>query len=118
MDLSKLKPNPTTRVELRYAPGLFVILASRDNPEVKAVVQKATEKRVAALRRPGGKGFSIAEMEAEAIGILRAAVQGIDDQTGDGTPMEYTPENVEALLSIDWVRRDLDEAMGNESLFF
>jgi len=25
---------------------------------------------------------------------------------------------VEELLAIDWVRRQLDEAMGNEALFF
>lgn len=118
MELSKLKPNPTTRVELKNAPGLFVILASRDNPEVKAVINKATEKRIAVMRGGRPKPFSVSEMEAESLAVLRAAVQGIDDQTGEGEPMEFTPENVSALLAIDWVRRDLDEAMGNDALFF
>ena len=116
MKIESLKPNPTTTVELIHAPGVFVTLSSRDATAVKAVIGKATEKRLAALRKGNSKPFSQADMEADSIAVLTAAVVGIKDTTED--PMPFTPETVAELLSVDWVRRQLDEAMGNDALFF
>ncbi len=119
MKISDLKPLPTTKVELLKAnepTGIFVTLTSRDSAEVKAVVQKASEKRLAAMRKGSNKPFAMADIEQDALNVLRAAIVGIEDTTED--PMEFTPETVEELLAIDWVRRQLDEAMGNEALFF
>lgn len=119
MKISTLKPNPTTKVELikgGEATGIYLTLTSRDSQEVKAVVQKATEKRLAAMRKGGSKPFTMAEIEQDALAVLRAAIVGIEDTTED--PMQFDAETVEELLAIDWVRRQLDEAMGNEALFF
>ena len=119
MKISQLKPNPSIRLELLKADqptGVFVIITSRDSPEVKAVVQRANEKRLVDMQKRGKKAFTLAEVEQGALDILRASIIGIEDTTED--PMPFTPETVEELLEVEWVRRQLDEAMGNEALFF
>lgn len=115
MKLSALKPNPSAEVELKYAPGVFVMLASRDSDAVKAVVAKNVDRRIAAIRK-GTKGVALSTVEAEAREVLKVAIIGIRDTTED--PMEFSPETVDELLAVDWVRRQLDEALGDESLFF
>jgi hypothetical protein len=125
VELSKLKANPSTVVELIHPDpeqnptGITVTLSSRDSEAVKAVMAKAMDKRLAQLRKGGHKPLNQSELEQEAIGALVAAVEGWDGLTEDGKPLPCTPENVRALLTDHaWVRRQLDEAMGNEALFF
>lgn len=119
MQLSKITPKPTTRVELDCAPGLFVVLASLDTPEVKAVQRKAQQRRLEARQRGGVvKPVTLEELDAETLEVLKVAVVGIEDQTGDGEPMAYTPENVAGILAIGPVFRQLEKALGNDALFF
>jgi hypothetical protein len=50
---------------------------------------------------------------------LAAAVLGWEGLTENGEPLPCTPENVTALLTdYAWVRRQVDEAIGNDALFF
>lgn len=118
MQISKLIPNPTVRVELKYAPGFFVTLASQDSPAVRDVIHANAERRILAMRGNKGKSATLDQMDAESVAVLKVAIEGIDDQTGDGEPMAFTPENVDALLAIRWVREQLDAALGNDALFF
>lgn len=118
MQLSKLIPNPTTRVELKHAPGFFVVLASQDSPEVRGAIHANAERRILARRAAPGKTASLDQMEADSIAVLKVAIVGIEDETGDGEPMAFTPENVEALLAIRWIRDELEAALGNDALFF
>jgi hypothetical protein len=123
MELSSLKPNPTTVVDLVHPDpaqnptGVTITLASRDSEEVRAAMTKAAEKRILLIRK--GKSPSVADIEAEAVAVLVAAVQGWDGLTVGGEPLPCTPEAVRGLVQDHaWVRRQLDDAMGNEALFF
>lgn len=125
MELSKLKANPSTVLDLIHPDpeqnptGIQITLASRDSEAVKAVMDKAMQRRLAALRKGNLKPVNPSDIEAEAISALVAAVEGWNGLTVDGEPLACTPENVRALLTDHaWVRRQLDEAMGNEALFF
>lgn len=117
MDLAKLKPNPSAEVELSNAPGFFVTLASKDSPEVKAEIQRLAEKRMSSVLRTGKvKPPTLDQIREETVGVLRAAIIGIRDTTEN--PLEFTPENVDEILAIDWIREELDRALQNQSLFF
>lgn len=125
MELSKLKANPSTVIDLIHPDpeqnptGVTITLASRDSDPVKAVMAKAMDKRLVALRKGSHKPVNPAEFEAEAINTLSAAVLDWSGLTEGGEPLPCTPENVRALLTDNaWIRRQLDEAMGNEALFF
>ena len=125
MELSKLKANPSTVLDLIHPDpeqnptGITITLASRDSDAVKAVMDKAMARRLAALRKGNQKPVSPSDIDAEAINALVAAVEGWAGLTEGGKPLECTADNVRALITDHaWVRRQLDEAMGNEALFF
>ncbi len=124
MELSKLKPNPTATLELVHPDptqnptGVVLTLAGRDSAEVKAVLATITDRAIAAQRK-GIKSIKQDEIEANAIKLMAAAVLGWEGLTQDGQPLPCTPENVTALLTdYPWVRRQIDEAIGNDALFF
>jgi fumarylacetoacetate (FAA) hydrolase family protein len=124
MELSKLKPNPTTTLELVHPDpeqnptGVVLTLAGRDSAEVKAVLASITARHIAAQRK-GVKAAKQEDIEADAIRLLAAAVLGWEGLTENGEPLPCTPENVTTLLTdYAWVRRQVDEAIGNDALFF
>lgn len=125
MELAKLKPNPTLRFEVVHPDpeenpsGFWITLAGMDSPAVKAAQDKVTDKRLAALRKGAQKPLTTAEVEAQALAVLTAAVVAWEGLTEDGEDVPCTPENVRALLTEHtWVRRQVDEALGNDALFF
>ena len=116
MKLSKLRHNPSIEIELTNAPGLFVTLASRDSSEVKKVTEKLVDRRLSMMKK--GRTPTASDLEADTKATLTAAILALRDETGDGDPMVFSPETVAELVEIPWVRRQLDDALGNDQLFF
>jgi hypothetical protein len=122
MDISNLKANPTTRIELVHPEegetGIFITLASKDHPDVLKMVRRAMDKRLSEMAKGSKKNVTSAEIEAEALEVLSAAVKGWEGVEANGEPWPFTPENVRALLEHRWIRRQLDDAMNTEARFF
>jgi hypothetical protein len=122
MELNKLKANPTTRVELIHPDegetGIFITLASKDHPDVLKVVRRAMDRRLAEMAKGGKKSMTSVDIETESLEILAMAIQGWEGLERDGDTWPCTPENVRELLEHRWIRRQLDEAMNTEALFF
>lgn len=124
MDLQKLKPVNTTEVELIHPAsgptGITITVASKDSPQVREVGHAIRDKRLAiASRRGVSTAPKVEDIESESLSILVAAVLGWKGLEQDGNPFECTPENVKTLLTdCPWIRRQVDEAMGDETRFF
>ena len=124
MELSTLRANPTAEVELIHPlegpTGVFITLASRDHPDVRAVASGIADKRLAMLSRRGGKAPKFEDMEAESLQVLLASVQGWRGIVVEGEPWPCTPENIRTLLggNDSWIRRQLNAAQEDEALFF
>ena len=119
MRLSDLSSSTSARVELQHpvngATGVWFTLLSRDAPEVQAVARKITDKRLASMRGRRDAKLTASDIETESLGLLVACItgwEGLED-------LEYSPANAETLLREHaWIRRQIDEAIGDESLFF
>lgn len=124
MDLSSLLQPLETEVEIIHPAtskpvGIRVTLLSRHHPDIKAMARKIGDSRMALARR--NKPMDSAAIETELVEILVASVKSWSGVDRDGVPLACTPENVRDLLSnpgYQWIRKQLDDAMGNDALFF
>lgn len=124
MDLTSLLQPMETVVEILHPVtskpvGIRVTLLSRYHPEIKAMVRKIQDGRVASARR--GKPLDAATIEDETLEVLAASVQSWDGVERDGEALSCTRENVLDLLrnpGYQWMRRQIDESLGNDALFF
>lgn len=124
MDLSELSQAMETEVELIHPvtnkpTGIKVILRSRHSAEMKALARQVADSRLALARR--NKSMDSAAIEDEVTGFMVASVRSWSGITKGGTPLECTPENVKGILidpGLQWIKKQLDEALGNDALFF
>lgn len=121
MDLTQIAAQ-TTDVEIKHPAtfepiGLLVKLRPMSSPEVRAVQRRITNEN---LRSRQAK-LTAEKLDASRNQLLEAAVadwkwSGTANLNGE-TP-KCTVDAVRELLKIDWIRDQLDTALGDESLFF
>lgn len=127
-DLSTRKPSSAT-FELMEPDGsgttgiTFDVISVNDD-KVKAARQ-AIENKGNKLRLRN-KWFTADEIEANTIGILAATIVGWTwGKDHNGEPAlwkkaapDFSPRNVADVLSLAWVRQQLDEFLNDETRFF
>jgi hypothetical protein len=97
--------------------GLKLQVISRDDPAVKRVQRRITDKR---LKR-GFRKVTAEQIDEENIEVLAAAVTNLiwgKDASWGGKKLECTPENVKLLLGQAWLRKQVEEAIGEDAEFF
>jgi len=128
MDIAKITPSnylhrvvhPSTG---RYV-GLTVELAHISDPRFKAIERQLTDK--ALTKRARGKVPKAEELDDNRTKLLSTVIFGfIWENDADGKPgsfggeqLKFNPTNVETLLSVDWIRDQIDEALAEQSNFF
>lgn len=121
MDLLNIKP-ATQKVEILHPgtgerTGLVLEVTSMEADAVKRVNRRQMDKAL----RSRAKKMTAAEIEANATERLSAAVVGWE-VTGTanlgGQKMDFTPENVATVMALDWLRRQVEEAIGDDAAFF
>lgn len=128
MDIAKIAPSnyphrlvhPSTG---RYL-GLTIELAHISDPRFKAVERQLTDK--ALTKRARGKIPKAEELDDNRIRLLATVILGfVWENDADGKPgqfsgeqLAFNAENVGKLLSIDWIRDQIDEALAEQSNFF
>lgn len=121
MDISGINAS-TSPVEIRHPGtqellGLTVHLRPMSDPKVKAVQRRFTNE---ALRKRNMK-ITAEQAEASRTDVLVSAVDSWEwagDASFNGEQPECTAENIRKLLKVDWLRDQLDEALGDEAAFF
>ena len=121
MDISSIKA-ATTQVEIRHPGtqeliGLNVWLKPMSDSAVKAVQRRFTNE---ALRQRNMK-LTAEKADANRTDILLAAIdrwEWTNDASFEGEQLDCTPENVRKVLKVDWVRDQIDEALGDDASFF
>lgn len=124
MELSSLIQSPSTTVEIIHPltnkpTGISFVLASRHRPEVKSLARSIADKRMASVRQ--NKPLDTAAMDEESLDLLVASIKGWSGIEDDGAPVPFSQQKAREILSregLEWVRKQLDEAMGNDALFF
>ena len=124
MDLTSLLQPMETEVEILHPvtnkpTGIKVTLLSRYHPDIKAMVRKIQDSRVAQARR--NKPMDAAAIEEEMLEVLAASVKCWSGLERDGAAIPCTRENVLDLLrnpGYQWLRKQIDDSMGNDALFF
>lgn len=93
--------------------GLAITLLPMDDPKVKGVINKLANHRLARKN----KKVTVEESESQSVEICATAVTGWEwdgDLTFHGEKPECTPRNVAKVLQeLPWIRRQVDEALGN-----
>lgn len=128
MDLSEIKPSahvldilhPGTGEET----GLKIELVSMDDERVKKVQRKW--QNAALQRTKRNKKITAEEVEARSNEILAAAMVGIvygkdangKEATWKGEQPKLTAKLKDEMLSVEWLRRQIDEALGDSEAFF
>lgn len=121
MDFADIKAS-TARVDIRHPAtqeptGLVVWLKPMSDPALKAIQRRFTNE---ALRHRGMK-LTAEKADANRTDILVAAIERWewnDEAEFNGEKPELTAENVRKVLKVEWVRDQLDEALGDEAAFF
>lgn len=121
MDLNTVTPN-TNRLEIRHPAtseptGLVVIIKPDSHPDVKAFKRRAYNDN---YRK--GKSPTAEKIEANGLDLLAAAIEGWEwngEATWNGEKPSFTPQVARAVMKEkDWIRKQIDEALGDESAFF
>lgn len=121
MDFASIKAN-TARIDIRHPAtqeptGLVWYLKPMSDPAVKAIQRRFTNET---LRQRGMK-ITAEKADANRTDILVAATDKWEwngDAEFEGEKPELTPENIRKVLKLDWVRDQLDEALGDDAAFF
>lgn len=121
MDIFSIKPSTAT-VDIRHPAtqepiGLTIRLLPMSDKAVKAVQRRNANE----LYRARGMKITAEKAEANRLDILVAAVEGWEwsgDASFNGEKLECTPENVRKVLKVDWLREQVDEALGDDASFF
>lgn len=120
-DLSAIKAT-TTRVEITHPKtaeptGLVLHLRPLSHPDVKAVQRKFTNENLKHNRLK----LSAEKLEANKIEALIAAIEAWEwngEASWNGEKPALTPEAARAVLKVDWIRSQADDALGDEAAFF
>lgn len=122
MDLSTITPS-TLKVEIRHPgtgepTGLVIECVSLQSEQVKRVQRSITDK----VLRSRTRKLSAEQIEENAVEVLAAAVVGWEWRDGatwaGGKTLDFSPANVRVVVGVDWLRKQIDEALGDESAFF
>ena len=122
MDILSIQPH-SIKVELKNPAtgaglGIFIECVSLEDDRVKAVERNLKNKTL----RSGRNSVTAEKLEADTITLLSAAIvgwtwaEGITLGSLDNPP--YNTENKLKLLSVSWVAKQIDVALGDESAFF
>lgn len=122
MDLSAIKPD-TLPVEIRHPgtglrTGLVIECSSLESDAVRRVKRKHMD---ASLRMRNRKPTA-SELEDRMLDIYCASVVGWqwngDAAWTGGKKLDLTPENVRAVVSTPWIRKQIEEAIEDDQAFF
>ena len=122
MDLSAITPS-TIKVEIKHpgtgAPtGLVIECASLESEPVKRVQRAITDK----VLRSRNRKPTAEQIEENAVEVIAAAVVGWEWKDGatweGGKKLDFSLANVRTVVSVPWLRQQLDEALGDEAAFF
>jgi hypothetical protein len=122
MDLLSIRPDsievPINHPGTRKPLGLVLKCVSLEDERVKAIERVMKNKAL----RAGRNSMSAEKMDENTLALLCATVVGWtwpEELTlGDLAKPDATPENVRKLLSINWIAKQLDDALGDDSAFF
>ncbi len=87
------------------------------SPKVKAAQNRMTNERL--VKR--SHKVTAESIEENGTKLIVSAVDGWewqDDASFNGAKPEFTEANLRAVLKIDWIRKQLDEELGDEASFF
>lgn len=124
MNIADLLQSPTTTVDIIHPltnkpTGIKFTLFSRHSLEVKGLARQIADKRMAAVRQ--NKPLDTASMDEEALDLLVASIKGWEGIEEDGQSVPFSQAKARDLISrqgLEWLRKQLDEALGNDALFF
>src|SRR5690625_1284819 len=99
--------------------GIVFHVRSAECDAAKKVLRVTLNKQLAAQKK--GKNLSIQEGEEYELKRVSACMAGWDwgDQEfikGEGAP-EFTPENVDAVLKVEWIYKQVSEAISDIANF-
>ena len=126
MKLAFLKANESAWITIQHPTtadcGIRVLVLHRHAPAVQDFLRVIQKKRMDSSQRSGRLKLIPEDIEAEGIELLVSATkawEGIEDEAGQ--PLACTPDAARAIYSdpgCAWLRKQVDEAMGETSLFF
>lgn len=128
MDITKIAPS-TFKLALKHPAtaeflGLTIELASTYDARFKTVERSITDK--AMTKRIRGKTMKSDEIDENRIKLIASVIIGWEwSNADDGTPgsfageqLKFSPANVEKLLSVDFIRDQIDESLSDVTNFF
>lgn len=106
---------PLTQGDASETP-ITIRIAGADSARFRKVERANRDRRLkAGFRRTP----TAAELDAEGLDLLASCTLGWAGIVLDGQPLEFTQANVKILYKrLLWVRKQVDAAMGDRSLFF
>lgn len=127
MDILAIKPNTIT-VEIKHpytgkATGLSVECVSLESDEVKAVERQIKNAAI----RSGRNTMTAEKLEQNTVALLSAAIvgwtwgvdaDGVQSHLGGDEAPRLSAENKGKLLSVPWIAKQIDAALGDDAAFF
>lgn len=130
MDISTIKPGDM-ELDIEHPStgeftGLRIHLISTDDDRLKKVQRKWTNLALAASRQRRKNKLTAEQVEERGLELLATAMVKLEWLEGDdGKRASFNGEQPEAskeanleLLEQDWLRRQVDEALGDTAGFF
>lgn len=125
MDIASIKPVSERLIDILHPQsgdklGITVSLMSYDDPRMKGIRRKITNRRLHLDAR--GKHYKAEEIEENNHDLCFTAMIGWDwgeDATFNGKKPEFNKSNVISVFTeLPWFREQIDEAIADEKAFF
>lgn len=122
----ELRQSESAEVEINHPTkgkvATFTVL-SRDSAVMQKAGLESSTKRMAKLQRGGRLKITAEEIQEEALDMLTTATIGWKwaKEYADDPKLEFSSANVRAIYAnpgYAFIRKAVDEAMGNDELFF
>jgi len=99
--------------------GIFISIVSSESEEVLALKRKLMDRRLARMRRQGGRAvLSSVEIEAEAMDVRVACTKGWRGMFWHGEELKCTPDNLRMIYTkAPTIRSQVDDGVSDATLF-
>jgi len=105
--------------ETSFDPPVFLIVVGMDSDVYQKAQRDLRNKQFKKMQKRNRirLDMTVEETEQNAIELLAKCILGWENVEWEGSPLPYNQDNAKKLLSINWVREQVDEFIGDRRNF-
>ena len=105
--------------EVSFDPPIHITVVGMDSDRYQKIQREATNKRLKKAQHRGRVRLQVTaeELEQESIELLAKCILGWENIEWEGEPLKFSLDNAKKLVSVQWIREQLDAFIGDRANF-